>query len=195
VAGTLTWNANGTLQQLGITDPFNSSNQQTCSYAYDDLARLASANCGSIWSQTFSFDPLSNLSKFGTISFNPGFTRSGPNGPMNQANIGTYDADGNLTTDTEHYYAYDPDGDLYQIDSMLFNYDALDRMVEQGSNGSYTQIVYGPGGGKLALMNGQTLGKGFVPLAEVVEERALVKENSVSSRTRPTPCGKCVSQG
>jgi len=32
-------------------------------------------------------------------------------------------------------------------------------------------------------------------LAEVVEERALVKENSVSSRTRPTPSGKRVSQG
>ena len=32
-------------------------------------------------------------------------------------------------------------------------------------------------------------------LAEVVEERALVKENSVSSRTRPTQCGERVSQG
>jgi hypothetical protein len=31
--------------------------------------------------------------------------------------------------------------------------------------------------------------------AEVVEERALVKENSVPSRTRPTPSGKRVSQG
>ena len=31
--------------------------------------------------------------------------------------------------------------------------------------------------------------------AEVVEGRALVKENSVPSRTRPTPSGKRVSQG
>jgi len=31
--------------------------------------------------------------------------------------------------------------------------------------------------------------------AEVVEERALVKENSVPSSTRPTQCGKRVSQG
>src|SRR5208283_3289917 len=30
---------------------------------------------------------------------------------------------------------------------------------------SYTQIVYGPGGGKLALMSGQSLTKGFVPLS------------------------------
>ncbi|PYV24820.1 MAG: hypothetical protein DMG27_11950 [Acidobacteria bacterium] len=44
-------------------------------------------------------------------------------------------------------------------------YDALGRMVEQNRSGSYTQIVYGPDGGKLALMNGQTLSKAFVPLS------------------------------
>ncbi|PYV00498.1 MAG: hypothetical protein DMG26_15235, partial [Acidobacteria bacterium] len=38
-------------------------------------------------------------------------------------------------------------------------------MVEQNRSGSYTQIVYGPDGSKLALMNGQTLSKAFVPLA------------------------------
>jgi RHS repeat-associated protein len=37
-------------------------------------------------------------------------------------------------------------------------------MVEQNRSGSYTQIVYAPGGSKLALMNGQTLSKAFVPL-------------------------------
>src|SRR5229473_1489215 len=31
-------------------------------------------------------------------------------------------------------------------------------------SGSYTQIVYGPGGDKLALMNAQSLVKAFVPL-------------------------------
>ncbi len=43
-------------------------------------------------------------------------------------------------------------------------YDALGRMVEQQRGSIYTQVVYGPGGGKLALMNGQTLIKAFVPL-------------------------------
>src|SRR5208337_4940099 len=38
------------------------------------------------------------------------------------------------------------------------------RMVEQNRSGSYTQIVYGPNGGKLALMNGGTLQKAFVGL-------------------------------
>jgi RHS repeat-associated protein len=37
-------------------------------------------------------------------------------------------------------------------------------MVEQNRSGSYTEIVYGPLGDKLALMNGQTLTKAFVPL-------------------------------
>ena len=48
---------------------------------------------------------------------------------------------------------------------MALTFDALDRMVEQNRSGSYTQIVYGPGGGKLALMNGQSLNKAFVPLS------------------------------
>jgi RHS repeat-associated protein len=43
-------------------------------------------------------------------------------------------------------------------------YDAFDRVVEV-SNGSHEQVVYGPGGGKLAWMNGQTLQQAFVPLA------------------------------
>jgi RHS repeat-associated protein len=37
-------------------------------------------------------------------------------------------------------------------------------MVEQNRSGSYTQILYGPSGSKLALMNGQTLKSAFVPL-------------------------------
>lgn len=32
VMGNLTWNANGTLQQLAIRDPFKASNQRTCGY-------------------------------------------------------------------------------------------------------------------------------------------------------------------
>ena len=34
--GNLNWNANGSLGQLAITDPFNSANAQTCNYTYDD---------------------------------------------------------------------------------------------------------------------------------------------------------------
>jgi RHS repeat-associated protein len=37
-------------------------------------------------------------------------------------------------------------------------------MVEQNNSGTYNEIVYSPGGAKLALMSGQTLQKAFVPL-------------------------------
>ena len=43
-------------------------------------------------------------------------------------------------------------------------YDALGRMVEQNRSGAYTQFVYGPHGGKFAIMSGQTLQKAIVPL-------------------------------
>jgi hypothetical protein len=43
-------------------------------------------------------------------------------------------------------------------------YDALDRMIEQTRGASHTEIVYGPYGMKLALMNGQTLVSAFVKL-------------------------------
>ena len=69
VVGNLTWNANGTLQALAITDPLNSANSQTCTYGYDDLVRISSAGCGATWSQTFSFDPFGNISKSGTGTF------------------------------------------------------------------------------------------------------------------------------
>ena len=159
LVGALTWNANGTLGQNAISDPFNSNNQQTCNYAYDDLARLASANCGTIWSQVFNPDPFNNLSKSGTITFQPGFNTS-----TNRANTGSYDADGNLLGDTVHSYSYDADGNAVNIDGIGLTYDAMDRMVEQSRSGSYTQVVYGTDGSKLALMNGQTLSKAFVPL-------------------------------
>ena len=76
MVGHLTWNPNGTLGQLAITDPFDGANQQTCNYGYESLGRLASANCGSIWSQTFTYDPYGNLSKTGTITFQPGYNSS-----------------------------------------------------------------------------------------------------------------------
>jgi RHS repeat-associated protein len=67
-------------------------------------------------------------------------------------------------------YTWDADANSISISNSVaggvgLTFDALDRMVEQNRGGSYTQIVYGPGGGKLALMNGQTLTKGFVPLS------------------------------
>ncbi len=50
-----------------IADPFNSQdNNQN-----DDLARLSSVSCGSVWGQTFSYDPFGNTMKMGSSSWQP----------------------------------------------------------------------------------------------------------------------------
>jgi len=70
---------------------------------------------------------------------------------------------GNTTADSLHTYAWDAEGRSVTIDTVGLTYDALGRMVEQQSGSSYTEILYGPTG-KLALMNGQTVTKAFIPL-------------------------------
>src|SRR5437867_10812198 len=75
-----------------------------------------------------------------------------------------YDAAGNVTNDGFHTYTWDADANMRTVDSTSVTFDALDRPVEKAGGTTYTQFVYSPMGGKLALMNGQTLSKAFVPL-------------------------------
>jgi RHS repeat-associated protein len=167
----LTWNANSTLQNQNITDGFNSADTQNCTYAYDDLTRLASANCGSAASQTFSYDPFGNINKSGSpYSFNASYYTSTNRISTVSGTAATYDNNGNATYDTFHHFTWDADGHAITVDSGLsdavsLTYDALGRMAEQNRSGSYTQIVYAPTGQKFALMNGQTLQKAMVPLS------------------------------
>ncbi|HKW87404.1 MAG TPA: RHS repeat-associated core domain-containing protein [Candidatus Acidoferrales bacterium] len=160
VVDNLTWNANGTLGSLNITDPFNAANTQNCTYSYDDLARIASGNCGSVWSQTFSYDAFGNITKSGNSQFQPGYNLN------NQMISGaSYDANGDVLSDSLHSYAWDVETRPTTIDSVAVTYDALGRVVEQNKSGTYTEIVYAPTGNKLALMNGvSTLKQAFVPL-------------------------------
>lgn len=165
VVGNLTWNGNGSLQQLAITDPFDSANQQTCTYQSDQLARISSVSCGSTWGQTFTYDVFGNISKSGSSSWAASYqnttNRISSVGGVNP----TYDANGNLTNDSAHSYGWSVDGDPVTIDTVSITYDALGRAVEQNRSGVYTQMLYGPAGDKLALMNGQTLSKAFIALA------------------------------
>src|SRR5438477_4904011 len=161
ISGTLTWNPNGTLNHLVIADPFNASDAQTCNYTYDDLVRLASANCGTPWSQTFSYDPFGNITKNGSITWNPGYSPS-----TNRYTLGgtSYDATGNLLNDTFHTYTWNADGRPVTVDAITLTYDAFGRIVERNNGGVYNQYVYDAAGNKLATMTGQTLTKGIVPL-------------------------------
>jgi len=169
LTGALTWNANATLSQLAITDQFNAADTQTCNYSHDDLVRLVTANCGTAASQTFSYDPFGNINKSGSPnSFQPTYSVATNRMTLLPGNFTpTYDANGNVTNDSNHTYSWDTEGNSITVDSVGLTYDALHRMVEQNRSGTYTEIVYSPSGSKLALMGGtggQTLQKAFVPL-------------------------------
>jgi RHS repeat-associated protein len=177
VTGNLTWNPNGSLGTLGITDPFNVANTQTCNYSADDISRIGSANCGAIWGQSFAYDAFGNISKSvlsgsaGT-SFLPNYqTSPSPTNRIASLPGGftpTYDANGNSTNDNFHQFTWDAENRPATVVSggttVSVTYDAFGHMVEQARGASYTQIVYSPLGSKLTTMTGSTLQKGFVPL-------------------------------
>jgi RHS repeat-associated protein len=165
IVGSLTWYPIGTLETLGVTDPFYSGGNQTCNYTHDDVSRIATANCGSPWAQTFSYDAFGNISKSGTISFQPTYSYLTNRMTQIGSSTPTYDANGNVLTDTAHSYTWDATGRPVIIDGVDVTYDALGRMVERDSAGTYTQVAYAPAGGKLAIMSGQTVQKAFVPLS------------------------------
>ncbi len=82
----------------------------------------------------------------------------------------TYDANGNLLTDTFHTYTWDAAGHPVTFDSSACGtngtcatYDALGRIAEKNVAGTYTEFLYSPVG-KLGLMNGQTLVNLYIPL-------------------------------
>jgi len=148
--GNPTWNPNGSLKQLAITDPFNSSDTQTCSYSQGDLASIKSVSCGSAWSQTFTYDPFGNITKSGSISWMPGY-----NTTTNRYTLGgtSYDADGNLLTDTFHTYTWNSDGQPATVNTntlVTLTYDALGRVAVLNDAGTKTDIAYTPSGRRFA---------------------------------------------
>jgi len=163
--GNLTWNANGTLQKLAITDPFNTQDNQTCTNTYNDLARLSGNNCGGAWAQTFSYDAFGNVSKSGSISWQPSY-----NNAANQYQSGwngvSYDKNGDLLNDTFNTYTWDVYGDLASANAATITYDAFGRMVELngGPNAPTAQFVRSPAGGAVVETAGQNLLQSILPL-------------------------------
>ena len=174
--GTLTWNSNGTLNQLLINDQITgTSDSQTCNYTYDDLARIGGKNpngfsvdCGSTkWQQLFTYDAFGNITKSGTSSFIPGYSPTQNQFTSIPGRSVSYDGDGNLRTDNLNTYTWDVYGRMSTVSTgsvtVTATYDALDLVVEQYNGSTYTQILYSPVG-KTALMSGSTLTKAFVNL-------------------------------
>jgi RHS repeat-associated protein len=167
--GALTWNTNGTLNQLKITDGITgTTDSQTCNYLYDDLQRLSSSNCGAIWTQNFTYDAFGNIIKTGNSQFIPGYSPTQNQFTSIPGRNVSYDGDGNLLTDNLNTYTWDVYGRMSTVNTgsatVTAIYDALGRMVENNAGGSYTEFIYGPTGVKLAQVNGSTLIKAFVAL-------------------------------
>jgi RHS repeat-associated protein len=170
--GVLHWNPNGTLNNLVITDGFNAAGTQTCYFnpssgtgmGYDDLGRLLNDNCSSAWAQTFSYDQYDNLTKSGSVTWNPGYSAS-----TNQYTCAhcTYDASGNVTDDSFKTYAWDPFNKLLSVSSTdcgtngdCATYDAFGRMVEFSKDASYTENWYTQAGS--VVMTGTTLAHAYL---------------------------------
>jgi RHS repeat-associated protein len=173
VTNTLGWNANGSLGSTSINDPLNTlAPQQNCTYYYDDLGRLATIPAGpavkclngaqTIWQQDISYgnNQFGNITKQGTSSWMPSYQSN------NQYVTGggiSYDADGNLLTDTFNSYTWDTYGNPASVNSQALVFDAFSRMVENTT--AAKQYVYAPVGSQVfAVMSGATMQQALFPL-------------------------------
>ena len=162
LTSNLSWFPTGQLQQQQFVDTINPGDNQTCTYGYDPLNRLSNTSCGTVWSQTFSYDQFGNLAKSGSISFAATYNSKNQIATLGST-VPTYDASGNLltiNTGVLHTYTWDAENRIASIDGKNLVYDAIDRVVEEGSS---LQILYGPTG-KLGTMSGQTAQRVYISL-------------------------------
>jgi hypothetical protein len=148
--GALTWNTNGTLNQMKITDGITgTTDSQTCNYLYDDLQRLSTANCGALWTQNFTYDSFGNINKTGNSQFIPGYSVTQNQFTSIPGRTVSYDGNGNLLTDNLNTYTWDAYGRMSTVNTgsatVTATYDALGRMVENNAGGTYTHRIRADG--------------------------------------------------
>jgi RHS repeat-associated protein len=160
---TLTWNANASLRQMQIADTNDSSKNQTCTYAADDLQRIASVNCGTnTWAQNFTYSAFGNINKANVgnaTSYQVAY-----NDVTNQVSGGpAYDANGNQLSSTGlKTIAWNAAGNAVTVTplsgtAVSATYDALNRLVDTSSSSGYTEFVYGAPGDKTATISSGTV--------------------------------------
>ena len=172
-SGHVTDHLNGTVAQLQITDTAYPSNNQTCTYGYDDLARLSNVNCGaSIWQQNFGYDRYGNITK-SVPHGSQGATFAATYNTANNrvSNLGfSYDANGNVLNDNAYNsFEYDAEGRQINVNTFTTNFDAFNHAVVIQNPNAYYYVVYAPDGYKMAIMNGNTVVKYFAPLVAGVQ--------------------------
>jgi hypothetical protein len=138
-----TWNPNGTLKQLQITDNITSADTQTCPVAHDDLGRVTSFNCGALWNESYAYSPdyAGNVTKSGSLSFAPGYT--GANQmlpPYTYHNTGNMLHDATLGID----YGWDARGSMTSYAGNSVVNDPFGNMVEKTVAGTKTYFLHTP---------------------------------------------------
>jgi len=169
-AGTLTWNANGTLGSLKTVNGLTGGNggTTTVSYNYDDLTRIWKASDGVNIAQTYTYDPYGNISTDGApASWMPtyvaGTNRYQAEGTCGASGSICYDADGNLLSDTFYNYTWNAEDKLASVNGgTAVVYDAFNRALED-YNG--IEFLFVPGFSTAFVnMSGQTLTGAYIPL-------------------------------
>jgi hypothetical protein len=152
--GVPTWNPNGTLKQLAITDSISgSTDSETCTTAHDDLTRITSFNCGSKWNESYAFsaDYAGNVTKSGSLSFAPGYVAS-----TNRFASGsgcTYDGNGNILYDCtlSQNYTWDSFGGMASSAGTSLVDDANGDMIQKGSGTYFVSSPLGELGSATSL--------------------------------------------
>jgi RHS repeat-associated protein len=148
-----TTNSNGNVQSVTYAGAGLSYTQN---FGYDALNRLTTSNenSGSSWSQTNVYDRYGNRQiDYGGGVYNLAFSTS----TNRIATSGfSYDAAGNLTSDTIHAYTFDAENRISKVDNVsAYVYDGDGQRVKK-LVGENTRFVYGIGGQLLAEFDGST---------------------------------------
>jgi hypothetical protein len=189
LVGTLNWNTNGSLGQLGVIDGFNAGGTETCNSnsmgelgsGYDDLGRLTEFDCGSgNWGQQFAYDQYDNLTKTvlsgrtGT-TWSPGYSQT-TNHYSSPSNC--CDSNGNVKADGNEVYGWNEFSKLAWTaasgtptcgtSGRCATYDAFGRMVEASNNSTWHEYWYTQAG--KMVMAGTTLSYGRWPTSSGTAE-------------------------
>lgn len=136
---------------MAISDQINAADSQTCNYLYDDVSRISSANCGTLWTQNFTYDPFGNITKTvptgsNGLTFAPIYTATNQFYSIPGVSV-KYDANGDLLTDNLNTYTWDAYGKTLTVstgaETVTITSDAMGRMVGHYNGSAYTEFVFG----------------------------------------------------
>jgi hypothetical protein len=178
-----TWNANGTLGQLGITDNNSgSTDTQTCNDTHDDIVRITTWNCGSLWNESYAYTPdyAGNVTKSGSLSFAPGYTAA----TNRMLAPYTYDNNGNLLHDATLSIdnTWDGYGNMASSTGVSIVNSAFGNMVEKTVGTTNTFYLFSPLGRLGAMSNLTTVSNVFIPLPGGALLRVVPGSNVIQHR-------------